>query len=122
MAHNWQLPDWQIAQVAAQVSEQPQKQELIMEILNKARAQAIEFVEHTLWCSEFLELAKDISSDRQHRVLKQMMNTEMTPKKYRALTGCSKATATRELGDMLKQGLIRKLAGGGRSTAYVLNF
>lgn len=127
MAYNQQLPEWAITDLASQVSEKLEgldlagKQELIKEILNKARARAVEFVENTLWCAEFLELAKDISNDRQHRVLKEMMNEEMTPKKYQALTGCSKATATRELGDMLRQGLIRKLDGRGRNTAYVPN-
>jgi Fic family protein len=128
MAYNQQLPEWAITDIATQVSERLEsldlkgKQELIKEILGKARERAVEFVESTLWCAEFLELAKDISNDRQHRVLKEMMNTEMTPKKYQALTGCSKATATRELADMLRQGLIKKLDGRGRSTAYTLNF
>ncbi len=128
MAYNQQLPEWATTDLALQVSEKLEgldiagKQELIKEILNKARARAVEFVEHTLWCAEFLELAKDISNDRQHRVLKEMTNSDMTPKKYQAFTGCSKATATRELADMLRQGLIRKLDGRGRSTTYVLNF
>jgi Fic family protein len=44
----------------------------------------------------------------------------MSPKKYVAITGTSKPTATRDL-----QGLVEKMVlvsqGGGRSTSYHLN-
>jgi Fic family protein len=41
-------------------------------------------------------------------------------RQYRALAGVSKATATRDLTDLLEKGCLRRLAGGGRSTRYVL--
>jgi len=42
--------------------------------------------------------------------------------KYMSLAKVSKATATRELADLLEKGCIEKLAGGGRSTRYTLKW
>jgi Fic family protein len=44
----------------------------------------------------------------------------MTAKKYIAITKSSKATATRDLQELLDPGAIR-VEGGGRSTRYHLN-
>ena len=41
--------------------------------------------------------------------------------KYMDLTCVSKATATRELTDLVNKNCIRKLSGGGRSTRYVIS-
>ena len=43
----------------------------------------------------------------------------MTARKYTNLTGASRATATRDLGDMVKKGAL-KAEGRGRSVSYVL--
>jgi Fic family protein len=40
--------------------------------------------------------------------------------KYRSLGKVSKATATRELADLVNKGCLVKLPGGGRSTRYQL--
>ncbi len=40
--------------------------------------------------------------------------------KYRSLAGVSKATATRDLADLLEKGCLRELPGGGRSTRYAV--
>jgi len=40
--------------------------------------------------------------------------------KYMSITSVSKATATRELSDLLQKNCIRKLPGGGRNTRYVI--
>jgi Fic family protein len=42
----------------------------------------------------------------------------MTTRKYASLTGVSKATAQRELADLVDQGLLRPNPGGGRSVSY----
>lgn len=34
--------------------------------------------------------------------------------------GCSKATATRDLGELVELGIFQQLPGGGRSTSYEL--
>jgi len=41
--------------------------------------------------------------------------------KYMVLAKVSKATATRELTDLLAKGSLNKLAGGARSTRYAIN-
>lgn len=42
----------------------------------------------------------------------------MSASKYMTISKCSKATATRDLADLLTIGCIVKLAEGGRSTRY----
>ena len=42
--------------------------------------------------------------------------------KYKNLTRVSKATATRDLTDLLHKGCLEKLPGGGRSTRYSINY
>lgn len=42
--------------------------------------------------------------------------------KYMSLARVSKATATRELADLLNKGCIKKLPGGGRSTRYAIDY
>lgn len=42
----------------------------------------------------------------------------MSAKKYASITGASKATATRDLGGLLRAGALKQLPGGGRSTRY----
>lgn len=42
--------------------------------------------------------------------------------KYKSLAKVSKATATRDLTDLLSKGCIKKLPGGGRSTRYAINY
>jgi len=43
-------------------------------------------------------------------------------RKYRAMTGASKATATRDLADLDLRGLVLKGSAGGRSTGFQLNW
>ena len=42
--------------------------------------------------------------------------------KYKSLAKVSKATATRDLTDLLEKGCLTKLPGGGRSTRYVIDY
>jgi hypothetical protein len=65
---------------------------------------------------------------RQEKVLKRMFREGVdgfiggiTAKKYMVITGCSKATATRDLAELLELGGLTKLNSAGRSTAYELN-
>lgn len=44
----------------------------------------------------------------------------LTTRKYVALTGTSRATAQREIAELLDAGLLTRLPGGGRSTRYAL--
>ena len=42
----------------------------------------------------------------------------MSARRYRRITGCSKATASRDLTTLVRLGAIERLPGGGRSTRY----
>ena len=45
----------------------------------------------------------------------------VSAKKYMAMTGCSKATATRDLTELVNKGCLFRLEGGGRNIRYALN-
>ncbi len=72
--------------------------------------------------------AQTILSQRQMDVLNRLLDSHgeeftngINASKYQALAKVSKATATRELSDLLNKHCILKLPGGGRSTRYCLN-
>lgn len=71
--------------------------------------------------------AQTVLSERQIKVLNRLLdgqgeefNEGINARKYMSLTKVSKATATRELADLLAKQCIRKLPGGGRSTRYAI--
>lgn len=76
--------------------------------------------------------ARTVLSERQMKVLNRLLDSGVgrenpdefpdgiAAKHYISLARVSKATATRELSDLLAKGCIEKLPGGGRSTRYVV--
>lgn len=62
-------------------------------------------------------------NERQTRVLNLVldgMEGKLTNAKWATLGKCSADTALRDINDLLARGVLNKLAGGGRSTGYVL--
>lgn len=63
-------------------------------------------------------------NERQHKVLNRLLDQGerftggMSTRKYAGMTKCSKVTASRDLSDLEKKGILRKRPGGGRSTSY----
>lgn len=64
---------------------------------------------------------------RQRKVLNRMLDEEpggfkggLTTRKYLSITKTSRATAGREISDLLSKKLIKSAGGGGRSTTYEL--
>ena len=60
---------------------------------------------------------------RQTLVLNKMLNGmegKLTNAKWAAMGRCSADTALRDINDLLERGVLRRLDGGGRSTAYSL--
>jgi Fic family protein len=45
---------------------------------------------------------------------------KLTSSKWAAITKSSQDTASRDINDLIKHGVLRKDAGGGRSTSYSL--
>ena len=68
-------------------------------------------------------------SDRQRKVINRMLDAGpggfeggLTTRKYVGMTRTSRATAQREIADLVLNGVIVKRAGGGRSTSYKLQW
>ena len=97
--------------------------ETVLEAQFQARA-TITFV---LNKARFWDRFGERVNERQRKVLARMFRAGpegfgggITAKKYVAITGASKATATRDLGDLLEAGALMQLPGRGRSTRYAL--
>jgi len=61
---------------------------------------------------------------RQVKLLNRLLDGfegKLTSSKWAAIGKCSPDTALREINELLVLGVLRKTAGGGRSTAYELN-
>ena len=73
--------------------------------------------------------SQTVLTERQIKVLNRLLDGQdeefphgINASKYMSLAKVSKATATRELSDLLAKGCLNKLPGGGRSTRYVINY
>ena len=63
-------------------------------------------------------------NERQVKLLNKLLDGfdgKLTNQKWATLAKCSPDTALRDLNDLLQRGVLRKTAGGGRSTGYELN-
>ncbi|NIJ52768.1 Fic family protein [Dyadobacter arcticus] len=98
-----------------------------VKIILAAQIEAKELLDFTLHKTRFFDHFKNTFNDRQLKAVKKMLAAGpegfeggMTAQKYISITKASKATATRDLQDLLESGCL-KVTGGGRSTHYVLN-
>jgi len=89
-----------------------------------AQKQAETQIDFTLKKARFFDCLKAELNDRQHRVLKRMLeNGEdgfeggMSARKYMKIAKTSKATATRDLQDLVEKHALEPI-GAGRSTRY----
>lgn len=96
-------------------------------IVLQAQREARETILFVLAKARFWETHGNTLNDRQTHAIKRMMREGpdgfsggMSARKYMGITGCSKATATRDLSELSDQGIFRQLSGGGRSTSYEL--
>ena len=63
-------------------------------------------------------------NERQVKVLNRLLDGfdgKLTSSKWAAISKCSADTALRDINGLLVRGVLRKTAGGGRSTGYELN-
>ncbi len=95
-------------------------------ILN-AQVNTEEQIDFTLKKTKFFDKFQDQLNERQLRIVRRMLEKGpkgfeggMSAKKYIAITHTSKATATRDLQDMVERGAL-VLSGKGRSTRYQVN-
>lgn len=92
-----------------------------------AQIQAEEEIDFTLRKTKFFDKFKNRLNERQLKVIKRMLEEGakgftggMSAKKYIAITQTSKATATRDLQDLVEKKIFVP-SGGGRSTRYKIN-
>jgi Fic family protein len=73
--------------------------------------------------------AQDGLNEHQVKVLNKLLDAgpggfegDLSAKKYMAITGVAKATATRHLAELMAKGALTKLDGGGRQTRYAIKW
>jgi Fic family protein len=99
-----------------------------LDTLEAALRSALERLDRVLAKARFWHAhATTVLGERQIRVLNRLLDTAgeefehgINARKYQSLAKVSKATATRDLVDLVGKGCLRKLPGGGRSTRYAL--
>lgn len=100
-----------------------------LQMLISASSRTEELLNFVVKKSKFYKEHQDQLNPRQAKVIKRMLNEGIdgfkggiNATKYMKITKCSKATATRDLSDLLKKNILIKLDQGGRSTSYDLKF
>lgn len=94
----------------------------------KAIDHSLELINFTLQKAKLFDYYTTNLNERQTKVLKRMLaegpkgfEGGMTAKKYMGITKASKATATRDIQKLNEIGIFKSI-GGGRSTAYLIQF
>ncbi|MEY8019274.1 Fic family protein [Muriicola sp. SD30] len=92
-----------------------------------AQMDAEQEIEFTLKKTKFFDQHKDSLNDRQQKVVRRMLEEGhqgfkggMNARKYVSLAKTSKATATRDLQDLVEKCIFKPI-GGGRSRRYEIN-
>jgi len=96
-----------------------------LESLHRALDQAHQTLDAVLTKARFWQRwAAAPLNERQVKVLNRLLDGfdgKLSSSKWAALSKCSADTALRDINDLLARGVLRKTAGGGRSTGYELN-
>ena len=100
-----------------------------VETIVAAQTESEKQIEFTLQKAKFFDRYKSQLNERQFKVIQRMLQEGpegfeggMSAGKYVSITKVSKATATRDLQDLLAMGVFVKLSdSGGRSTRYEVN-
>jgi Fic family protein len=94
----------------------------------KAQKDAVQKVDFILKKARFWDEHKDsVLNDRQTKVINKVFKAGhegfefgISAKKYMSMSGCSKATATRDLSGLVEINCLTRLEGGGRNARYAL--
>lgn len=97
-----------------------------LETLQEALQQALQRISRVLAKTRFWQQhGASALTERQVKVLNRLLDTGgesfslgINARQYQAIANVSKATATRDLAELLEKGCLYKLPGGGRSTRY----
>jgi Fic family protein len=95
--------------------------------VGKAQDETDRLIKFTIRKIQFFDRFKEQLNERQIKVINRMLEEGpnefeggINAKKYMSITGCSKATATRDLQDLKEIGAINRTGSAGRSTRYSL--
>ena len=98
-----------------------------VQTVSDAQIDAEQEIEFTLKKTKFFDNHKDALNERQQKVVRRMLEEGhrgfeggMNARKYVSIATTSKATATRDLQDLVQKGIFKPI-GGGRSTRYEIN-
>jgi len=100
-----------------------------LEVLAEAMEQGILRIERVISKTRFWQThSQTILNQRQIKALNRLLDNAgeefilgINASKYQSLTKISKATATRDLADLVAKGCLKQSQGGGRSTRYTIN-
>jgi len=91
----------------------------------EAQTTATRQIEFTLRKARFFDQYRESLNERQDKALRRMFEAGpdgfeggMNARKYISITAASKATATRDLQELVEKGIFVLREGGGRSTSY----
>jgi len=104
--------------------------EWFLTMLKQTMHAAEQRISHVLQKAKFWQQhAQTVLSERQIKVLNRLLDAGpegfeggLNARKYRSLTSVSKATATRDLTELVDKGCLVPRPGGGRSTSYDINW
>lgn len=104
--------------------------EWFLDTLKEALEQALLRIDRVLLKTHFWQRhATTVLNERQIRVLNRLLDNSgeaftqgINARKYQALAKVSKATATRDMAELVEKGCLYRLPGGGRSTRYAVLF
>lgn len=98
-------------------------------LIYEAQRASQDTIHFVLKKTKFWQMHINQVSKRQEKVLERMFKEGpsgfeggINAQKYMNITGCSKATATRDLTDLLEKGCIYRLPGSGPTTRYDISF
>ena len=100
-----------------------------LEVLAQAMQQGSLRIERVVSKTRFWQIhSQTILNERQIKVLNRLLDNAgeeflqgINASKYQSLTKISKATATRDLAELVAKGCLKQQSGGGRSTRYTIN-
>lgn len=102
--------------------------EFFVDLINRAQSDGLSRITFTLKKTKFFDTYKNVLNKRQEKVINRMLEAGpdgfeggMNATKYKNITRASKATATRDLQDLVEKNIVSLNKGGGRSTSYSLN-
>jgi Fic family protein len=100
-----------------------------LQVLNQALEQSLKRIDRVVGKTRFWQQhSQTVLSERQVKVLNRLLDSfgeefelGINARKYQSIADVSKATATRDLADLVVKQCLVQLTGGGRSTRYAVN-